>query len=237
MGSADASEPDWNRIERFIGFGNEHAPVVFIGIEEGLKDASGLDAELAIRSTYERPVMDLKAAFRDDPAADAVFDPDRGFRQPTWRVMCDLMLRRRGEEPTTLGRQQYRALELGREASDSLLTELLPYPHPKNSDWLYARFRRYKTREMYEKQMIPARSELLRDFLARAPRETVVCYGMSYCPRFQDLFPGVRWRENPDYVFGHQGDTRVVISRHFATKYFNTNEQLARLADVALRRE
>lgn len=137
------SAPDWDRIESFVGFGRINAPVVFLGMEEGLKDASALDEDLRIRSQYENSVIDLKLAHKGIAGTGRYFDPERAPRQPTWRVMADLLLRRAGNAiPTGIERRYYRALHLGRENGDSLLTELLLYPHPKASDWLYGRFGR-----------------------------------------------------------------------------------------------
>jgi hypothetical protein len=92
----EASVIAWTRIEGFIGFGRGDAPVVFIGMEEGLKNAAALDEDLAIRSSYMSNVMDLKEAHRGIAGTERYFDPDRAPRQPTWRVMADLMLRRVG---------------------------------------------------------------------------------------------------------------------------------------------
>jgi hypothetical protein len=86
--------------------------------------------------------------------------------------MSDLMLRRGGNAtPDGNDRRRYRALQLGRSGGDTLLTELLPYPHPKASDWLYARFGKFCTRDDYKREMIPHRSRLLRGVLSESPRE------------------------------------------------------------------
>jgi hypothetical protein len=85
---------DWQRIEEFIGFGRRDASVVFIGMEEGLKEAERLDEDLEVRSRYVTAVMDLKAAHDVIAGTERYFDPDRAPRQPTWRVMANLMLRR-----------------------------------------------------------------------------------------------------------------------------------------------
>jgi hypothetical protein len=41
---------NWERIESFIGYGRRDAPVVFIGMEEGLADKSALKNDLIRRS-------------------------------------------------------------------------------------------------------------------------------------------------------------------------------------------
>jgi GNAT superfamily N-acetyltransferase len=228
---------NWERIQEFVGFGRRDAPVVFIGMEEGLKDASALDEDLAIRSTYENPVMDLKEAHRGIAGTDAYFDPDRAPQQPTWRVMADVMLRREGmASPTGTDRRRYRALSLGRSNGKTLLAELLPYPHPKSSDWLYAQFGKFETRETYEEAILPDRKRLLRRVLGEAEREVVVCYGKAHWAHYQDLFEGVTWNDVGPHRVGARGRTRIALTTHFSGRDFNTDKQLANLAFVALSR-
>ena len=210
MDESQISSIVWERIENFVGFGRRDAPVVFIGMEEGLKEAGDLLADLAIRSTYEHPVMDLKEAHRDVAGTERYFDPDSAPRQPTWRVMADLMLRREGSKsPTGDERRRYRALRLGRSGGDTLLAELLPYPHPKNSDWLYKPFGKFETRADYENSLLPERKRLLSGVLGETRREL----------RLADA-----------------NGARVLLTTHFADRGFNTDVQLEELARVALQR-
>jgi hypothetical protein len=230
-----SSPINWKRIEEFVGFGTPDSPVVFIGMEEGLKDAEALDEDLAVRSRYELPIIDLKEAHIGIAGTEKYFAPDRAPRQPTWRVMADLMLRRAGNDaPTGVDRRRYRALNLGRSHGDSLLTELPPYPHPKRTDWLYKRFERYETREDYELEMLPRRKTLLRSAIAFASRELIVCYGKGNWPEFQDLFDDVAWSDIGPFRVGTEGRSRIVLSTHFSGYGFNTDTQLIELASVAL---
>lgn len=226
---------DWERIERFIGYGRRDAPMVFIGMEEGLEDGSALDEDLTIRSRYTADVMDLRDAHSGIAGTERYFDPDRAPRQPTWRVMADLMLRRSGvDHPTGDDRRRYRATRLGRANGDTLLAELLPYPHPKSSDWLYERFGKFKTRDAYMEAILPERIRLLRNVLAEAPRDGVVCYGKLHWPHYEALFDDMTWRDSGPYRIGEGNQTRVVLTTHFSDRGFNTDEQLAGLARVAL---
>jgi hypothetical protein len=237
MHQASTSSVNWDRIEGFVGFGRADAPVVFIGMEEGLKDAEALDEDLAIRSRYEQPIMDLKEAHLGIVGMEKYFDPDRAPRQPTWRVMADLMLRRHGNDsPTRVDRRGYRALHLGRAHGDSLLTDLLPYPHPKRSDWLYKRFGKYDTREDYEHKMLPRRRTLLRSVIASPSRELVVCYGKGNWLEFQGLFDDVSWTDVGPFRVGRKGGARIVLTTHFSGYGFNTDAQLAELGEVALQK-
>jgi hypothetical protein len=226
---------DWERIEGFVGFGRRDAPVVFIGMEEDLQSADSLAADLAIRSTYQSPVMDLKEAQRNMAGTERLFDPDSAPPQPTWRVMADLMLRYEGlANPTCDDRRRYRAQRLGRSDGDALLTELLPYPHPKTEDWLYARFGRYATRDAYEAAIVPVRQRLLIAVLTEAARDLIVCYGKGHWQYYMNLFSGVNWHDDGPFRVGDWGLCRVVLTKHFRLPDFNTNEQLSRLAKVAL---
>lgn len=205
-------------------------------MEEGLRSPDDLLEDLAIRSRYESPVMDLKEAHRGIAGTERYFDPERAPRQPTWRVMADLMLRRDGcPNPTGEDRRRYRSLRLGRADGDALLTELLPYPHPKASHWLYARFGRFATREAYEAAMLFKRRRLLRHALADAPHELIVCYGKKHWDQYSLLFDGVEWRDEGPYRTGEAGAARVVLTTHFSDRGFNTSEQLAAFAATALR--
>jgi hypothetical protein len=226
---------DWDRIERFVGFGRLDAPVVFIGMEEGLKSPDDLEPDLAIRSTYEFPIMDLKDAHRGVAGTASYFDPEHARIQPTWRVMADLMLRREGNRnPSTAERRRYQALQLGRSGGDALLAELLPYPSPGVNDWLYARFGRYPNREAYMAALMPRRLELLTAVLAAKHRQLVVCYGKMHWPHYERLFEAAIWRDEGPYRISETNGSRVMLTPHFVSREFNSNEDLASFAGVAL---
>ena len=224
---------DWQRIENFVGFGRIDAPVVFIGMEEGLASPEELDGDLAIRSKYATPIMDLKEAHRGVAGTERYFDPESAPRQPTWRVMADLMLRRDGvSHPSGDDRRAYRALRLGRSGGETLLTELLPYPHPRTSDWLYGRITKYATREAYVAEMLPRRLRLLSEVLSAAPREIVVCYGKANWAHYEMLFKTLQWKEDSNFRVSVGHGPKVVFCKHFSARDFNSNEQLQRFAEI-----
>lgn len=149
--------------------------------------------------------------------------------------MADLMLRREGNpSPNGADCRRYRATRLGRSDGESLLTELLPYPHPKRTDWLYKRFGRYDTREEYERALLPERRTLLRSVIAAAKRDLVVSYGKGNWPEFQDFFDEVTWEDVGPFRVGGVCAMRIVLATHFSGYGFNTDTQLAQLASVAL---
>ena len=91
-------DPDWEKIETFLGYGNVNAPIVFVGMEEGLADKDKLESDLKYRSTFAEPVIDVYEAHLGLAKGKQLFG-DRPRRQGTWRVMADLMLRFEGELP------------------------------------------------------------------------------------------------------------------------------------------
>jgi hypothetical protein len=84
------NEIDWSRIESFIGYGDLEAQIVFVGTEEGLATPDDLRQDLLVRTTFA-PVMDVKAAHEGLADGPTLFS-EHPRRQPTWRVMADVML-------------------------------------------------------------------------------------------------------------------------------------------------
>jgi hypothetical protein len=233
---------NWDRIEKFIGFGRFDAPVVFIGMEEGLSGEETLEANLLRRSSFQE-IMDSHNAFVREkdgrlieliPGTIDFFNLNRrgGPKcQRTWRVVCDLMLRRAGTAaPTKIQRSLYQATSLGRGDSDTLLCELLPYPHVDAVAWHDIYVQRFKTRAAYEAAMIPQRRDLLNSIILSCTRELVVCYGVRHWSEFQQLFPDAKWQNRSIFRVADLMSTRLVLAPHFVTKDFNTNEDLTAFA-------
>lgn len=228
--------PDWDRIESFVGYGRVDAPVVFVGMEESLADEAGLAADLALRSTFE-PVMDLERAHRGIVDGASLFS-ESPRRQPTWRVMADVMLHFEGRrfanaDERSDARRNYRAKRLGRSDGDSLLAELLPYPNPKRSGWHYAD--RFATREKYVEKIWPLRRALLTEALAATKRRAVVCYGKGDWDNFKTLFPELEWVEQDRFALADWNGAPITLTNHFSGRSFNTDEQLDALVAVTLR--
>lgn len=232
----------WSRIENFVGYGRRDAPVVFIGLEEGLSQPETLQEQLAIRAGFA-PVMDLKAAHASIPGTARFFDPVRPKCQRTWRPMCDLLLRREDPEhlaPTAQLRGHYQATRLGRTHGETLLTELLPYPHVRADHWVYGD--RYATRQDYEAALLGERLQLLSTELAAAKRELIVCYGASRWPAFKQLMQLTFGLGAGDWStelggavqVAESGGTRIVLTHHFSGRQFNSEAQLADFAQIAL---
>lgn len=222
---------DWDRIERFVGYGRPDAPVVFIGVEEGLSKEDSLQEDLLIRSRFER-VMDLKDAHAGIANTERLFDPARTKCQRTWRPMCDLMLRRSGESPTLATRNRYQATKLGRSIGDTLLCELLPYPSNNASAWVYPE--RFDTRDVYREAVLPRRIALLKNAIRESKREIIVCYGKSDWANFELLFKSVSMSERGQFRVGASNETKIVLAPHFSAREFNRETEMEALAEIAL---
>jgi hypothetical protein len=232
-------EINWKRIESFIGYGKVDAPVVFVGIEEGLSNRRALRKDLIRRSQF-KAVMDLKRAHNGIHGAERYWDPVNPRSQRTWRPMCHLMLAR-GRAKNAPDRQQrkaYQSLHLGRTHGQTLLAELFPYPHSHTRHWLYGRFGRYPSREAYEDDVLPKRLELLRRTLAAHRRQLIICYGKSRWPEYKALmdqtYPGkIHWVAHKSAEAAIVGKTRILLVHHFSRGPFNSNTELAAFAKLA----
>lgn len=251
---------DLAAIENFIGYGIAAAPVVFVGIEERLSHFDERIAGLTVRANFH-PIMDVEQAHAAGlPHNPRLFNPENPISQPTWRPMCDLLIRLgHGVLPENLLERrhallQYQANHLGRIAGTSLLAELLPLPHGSTTDWWYNDFYpALHTRAEYEAFMIPPRAMLLGQQLALHPRDLIVCYGKSHFAGYHALIaqyraalhlpPGqIDWEEiplvNPDT--GRQwsvtgtiiGGTSVILANHLTRMPLSSNWGLEALADA-----
>jgi len=233
----------WDRIEQFVGYGRVDAPVVFLGMEEGQSSSASLESDLVYRSQFE-PIIDLQTAHRGIDGTGKFFDPVGGSTQRTWRPMCELMIRRQdaGGRPNRQSRLRYQALQLGRSHGDSLLTELLPYPKRTAEAWPEIYGQRFRTRALYEQHMLPYRIELLSRLLAGYRRELVICYGKANWSSYKQLANvafgvGVeQWPAVPSdgALTVVAGGVRIVLTKHFSARDFNTDEQLRKFVNVAL---
>jgi hypothetical protein len=154
--------------------------------------------------------------------------------------MADLMLYYEGgvqadKAARSAARTQYRAKQLGRQGGDTLLVELLPYPHPAVDEWLYAKYKRFATRSEYEARILGDRLKLLQQVLGAHPRCAIVCYGKSYWDKFKRLFPDATpWTRVEGFECATWRGAKVTLTDHFAYKTFNSDEELDAFASVAL---
>lgn len=244
--SKGLATPDFEKIEGFLGYGNPNAPVVFVGLEEGLADVKRLDDDLRYRSTFNSSVMDVFRAHLGLAKGRNLFgDKPRGQR--TWRVIADVLLHLEDRIPgrkkdRAALRKQYRACVLGDENDLTLLLELLPLPHVNSQHWLYRRYERYNgydKRDDYEAEIIDKRLEALRDTIGQCERKAIICYGHKSWSNFKYLFPDdTEWVEHRGcfgrYFNAEWNGAKVTLTNHFASKDFNRDDQLDELAAVVL---
>lgn len=217
--SEDHALVDWARIERFIGYGRVDAPVVFLGMEEG--------------GDNDKLLPDLIGRSRSDQIAEIAH---QRTIQRTWRVMCDLMLRRSGiGDPTAAQRLAYQQEQLGKRNGETLVAELMPYPSRRASDWPKIYEQRFTTRPDYLSGLAPKRRDLLRNTLQSSPRELIVCYGKAHWDHYRAMFDlSSRPGPVPQIEIGDWGSARVVLAPHFCSRSFNSEAQLADFASAAL---
>jgi hypothetical protein len=114
------------------------------------------------------------------------------------------------------------------------LTELLPYPHIKASDWHDIFKQRFESRAEYKRLMLPRRKDRLREILEEARREIVVCYGKQDWLEYQSLFDKVHWRDEPPYRIANANGTRVILTPHLVSRGNFSNAQLQDFVALAL---
>jgi hypothetical protein len=210
---------DWDRIERFIGYGPADAPVIFLGMEEG--------------GDNDQLLPDLMGRSHSDQFEEI---GHRKTTQRTWRVMCDLMLRREGvKTPTVQKRLAYQQDRLGKRSGDTLVAELMPYPSRSADDWPKIYEQRFATRRHYLRGLAPKRCNLLRDLLRSTPRELIVCYGKAHWDHYRAIFDHPSNPGPASHIeIGEWESARVVLAPHFCSRAFNSEAQLASFAQVAL---
>jgi hypothetical protein len=229
-------EVDWDVIESFVGFGNPKAPVVFVGMEEGLAKPEFLQNDLRCRSLFDQ-VMDVHEAHCRLGLGPRLFD-EKPRAQRTWWVMSDVMLHfangvPKDKKERAEARRYYRTKVLGNKFADTLLMDLFPYPHPSRKMWLYQD--RYATRQEYEAAIIDDRIDILRSALQWRPREAIICYGRELWDEFKCLFPEVtRWEPRNHCIFAEWNGAKVTLTNHFIWSGFNADQQLDELAATVL---
>jgi hypothetical protein len=212
----------WKKIERFIGYGNLNAAVAFVGMEESLDSEASLDDDLLARSQYSGDVVDLRFG-----GQESVMQFQR-----TWKVMCDLMIRRKGENPSYGSRMSYQAESLGKEGGDTLIAELLPYPRKnRRGPWPYE-----ESYQDYRKRVLPDRIKALEAALFAVERELIVFHGKQEIESFKEIAGDCKWTRHGSFECTVRDSAHVVIAPQLSTKAFNSDLQLEAFADFALRR-
>lgn len=172
----------------FLGYGNPHGPVWFLGQEEGLPDDADAQRQLTVRARFGH-VMDCRAAHERLGIHHL-----HGLRgqpvkvQRTWRQMCNLMLCITGREFDSPAVAEYQRSELGSSEGQTFLAELMPLPKSRQSAWPYGSLlgSGFRGQMDYQKKVWPIRAKLLGDALAEYRPKLVICYGAAEA-RFAEL--------------------------------------------------
>lgn len=209
------TDSELDKLLAFIGYGTLDADVWFLGMEE----AGGGEENIRIRVGFD-PVEDCAEAHKKL----GVLNLHSGKRkiQRTWRGMCYIMLALNGHEPTTEAIRSYQAESLGCFGGNTLLTELMPIPKPKISQWGYEELLpQFHSREDYYKQIRPRRIQYLKDLLTRHSPKVVIGYGKGFWPAYKELFSDVEFSIQDEFEVGKRGNTLIVLTGHFTARTMN----------------
>lgn len=218
-------------LEQFIGYGNLDADVWWLGMEEGMGRDDDPERNLRAR-LQNNEVEDLYYTHKRDGVTK--FHEGKRVSQPTWWVMCEVMLGIAGSEVSREAKRTYQAERLGRHNDETLLLELMPIPKPDLSSWGYEELiPQYSSRENYYRSVLPSRISLIRALIERHQPKLVIGYGKGYWDHYQRLFGDMPLRPHPlndEFKYG-RGATSVILMPHPTS--WNLNgivELLARIA-------
>lgn len=165
-------------ITGFLGYGNPVESVWFIGIEEGLGQATSEDAiiNLSKRGQFKE-IMDLREAHHRrlwNTGRLIDFDANPPFT-PVWQWIAKIMCACSGNDWS-----EYLKSDLGRSDGETFLTELSPIPSrdtKESREW----FKAFEDRcaelgARLDKQLENRKNALLRLLQEKRPR-LAICYG------------------------------------------------------------
>ena len=203
----------FDRVFKFLGYGDPGAPVWFLGMEEGARtETLSLDENIQRRAESFVEVMDLEMAHSSQLLNAPLSTPS-----PTWQWMAKIMLGLKGRDlEDTAEANVYVATRLGRSGQETLLAELLPLPSPDASAWPVEYHRWFRTRPAYRDRVVPWRLRLLARRVAELRPRLVIAYGSTNWLSYRRLFTDVEFRRAPEvddrFLVGRSGETVVVLS-------------------------
>jgi hypothetical protein len=214
------------RLLTFLGFGNAKAPVVFIGMEEGLTET--LDYPL-IAQLKDRARLATVADLRDSRVHPGKYL--MGSRPPiqsTWNVLIRVLLAlEENRRPTNDQVRFYQRDLLGTSGGMSLLLEFMPLPARHIDYWspYDEYFPEFRNRNAYWQAIAPRRTVQIREHLSYGP-DLVIAYGSGYWPQYAELFPSIeRWQSRGVFAFGRAGGTAVLMMPHPTARQMNGNRE------------
>ncbi len=203
------------RLLEFIGYGVLNAEYWFLGMEEGGGGEDNVRARLKFKQ-----LEDCAEAHKILGITKHHFG--KRIIQQTWRGMCYIMLRLINEEPNAENIRNYQAEKLGRFNGNTLLYELMPLPKPSISKWGYEKLiPQFKSRIEYYEKVRPQRIKLLQKLYKENTPKVVIAYGKSSWDDYKELFPGVKFIKQDQFLVGEDKDTKIVFTGHFTAKIMN----------------
>lgn len=214
---------EWETLLTHLGYGNPSGRLWFLGMEERLM--GDRDRNLRWRLDHFRhPVCDLTTHQRAFWVAGTV------AKTPTWRMMSKMARLLLENAPDWSDRDKaidYLLRRLGTANGDTFLAELLPLPAVNLKDWPYPDLFP-GGRKQYERNVLPLRLRLLRDFAEEHRPDFIVCYGSQYWDYYRVVFPLEREtvhrfpgeKSEVRLATGVWGRTRMALTPFFAPYIF-----------------
>jgi len=221
-----------NFTHTFFGYGNLHAPVWFIGMEEGGgKSREEIEARLRSWNAAGRPhVVDIVQFGKEAGLEGHLqwFDDEKPPLQTTWKQLIRIVLSSRQEPGDASAVRAYQRDVFAREDGHECLLELLPLPSPNVGEWRYGEWYDLswlRDRDSYREHLLDHRIERLQHLIAEHHPKAVVFYSKSYLDEWRRVM-GVEPDELDERVIVKRGDreltafvyetdeTRFVVASH-----------------------
>lgn len=169
---------------RFAGYGDLHAPLWFIGMEEGGgRDVSELERRIDAWGARGRRTLEDLAKFHGAVGQSKYFAPPYPL-QPTWGPLCRTLQAWRGAPLDIASIKNVQATVLGAEDGAASLLELLPLPAANTRAWPYASLGEHHPslvdRARYAAAYTAPRIQMLRTLLDQGAPRAVVFYGLRH---------------------------------------------------------
>lgn len=225
------SDDELEHLKQFIGYGNLDGDVWWLGMEEGMGRDDDPERNLRAR-LQNREVEDLYHTHKRDGVTK--YHEGRRVSQPTWWVMCEVMLGLAGQATDIESKRTYQAERLGRFGDETLLLELMPIPKPNLAAWGYEELiPQYRSREHYYSSVLPMRVDLIRRLIEQHEPRLVIGYGKGYWDHFRRLFDGADFNPHPlsDEFLYTRGTTSVILMPHPTS--WSLNGKVEHLAGIA----
>ena len=179
----------------FLGYGNPHASLWFVGMEEGGgKTQEEIQARLsAWDNRGQRQIEDMRA-FCQATRHPALL-PYSGSAAPYNRTWCGLIqelhqqLNRPLDSAVAFQRTNWLTTD-----GDTCLLNLMPLPSPNVETWNYNQWSdlpSLQNRDIYLEALIPKRIAALRAAIQTFAPQTVICVGKSYSKHWNQLQVGI----------------------------------------------